>query len=75
MTSNSRPGRSTTPTGEFYVGGKRGYAIHSNTTNPVRLVSINTQAGTIDISIVAPWNSATDWASYRQTISGVEWVG
>ena len=49
-------------------------AIHSNSTNPVRLVTIDTRSGTIDTSIVAPWNNATDWASYTQTITGVRWV-
>ncbi len=49
-------------------------AIHSNSTNPVRLVSINTKSGTIQSRIVAPWNNATDWVPYNLDISGVTWV-
>jgi len=49
-------------------------AIHSNSTNPVRLVGINTTSGTIQSTIVAPWNNAADWVPYNLDISGVTWV-
>ena len=49
-------------------------AIHSSSTNPVRLVTINTAAGTIQSRIVAPWNNATDWVQYNLDISGVSWI-
>ena len=49
-------------------------AIHSNSTNPVRIVTIDTAAGSIQSEIVAPWNNATTWVPYNVKISGVKWV-
>ena len=49
-------------------------AIHSNSTNPVRLVYINTKTGTIQSRIRAPWDNALTWVPYDLNISGVDWV-
>ena len=45
-------------------------AIHSNTTNPVRIVEIDTAADTLTSRIIAPYDNATTWAKYDQTITG-----
>jgi hypothetical protein len=50
-------------------------AIHSNTTNPVRILTIDTGAGKVSTTIVAPWNNARTWKKYDQTFSGVKFVG
>ncbi|MEO5834349.1 MAG: hypothetical protein ABIR83_13390 [Nakamurella sp.] len=47
-------------------------AIHSNTTNPVRLVEIDTAADTLTTRIVAPWDNDPTWASFDQTLS-LDW--
>jgi hypothetical protein len=47
-------------------------AIHSNSTNPVRLVTIDTAADTLKTSIVAPWNNSQEWAGFAQTL-GIDW--
>jgi hypothetical protein len=49
-------------------------AIHSNSTNPVRIVTVNTAAGTIQSRIVAPWNNDQTWVTYDLNISGVRFV-
>lgn len=47
-------------------------AIHSNETNPVRLVTIDTAADTLRTKIVAPWDDAPTWASFAQTLD-LDW--
>ncbi len=47
--------------------------FHSNTTNPVRLFTIDTQADTIKTWIYAPYTDTT-YGAYSQTITGVNWV-
>ena len=49
-------------------------AIHSPSTNPVRVVYINTASGTIQSRIVAPFNNASTWTPYNLDIGGVRWV-
>jgi len=49
-------------------------AIHSNSTNPIRIVYINTGAGTLQSRIVAPFDNAGTWASYDLDINVVSWV-
>ena len=45
-------------------------AIHSSSTNPVRIVEIDTAADTLTSRIIAPFDGATTWAKYDQTITG-----
>ena len=47
--------------------------FHSNTTNPVRLIEVDTTAGTVTSKIHAPYTNQS-YTSYSKTISGVEFV-
>ncbi|GAA1841941.1 metallophosphoesterase [Microlunatus capsulatus] len=50
-------------------------AMHSDTTNPVRLVEVDTQAGTLRTKVYAPWTRKTyTGAGYASTVRGVSWV-
>ena len=46
--------------------------IHSTTTNPIRLVKINTKTGTVTSRVYSPWTKAT---SYRASMKHRHWVG
>lgn len=46
--------------------------LHSTTTNPVRLVKINTKTGTVTSKVYAPWTKAT---SYKVSLKHRHWVG
>lgn len=48
-------------------------AIHSNTTNPIRLFEVDTKAGTLETRIYAPHDDQS-WPTYNQTVSGIDWV-
>lgn len=48
-------------------------AMHSNTTNPTRVVEINTTAGTVASSIYAPFSKTSYPQYYRPPVS-VSWV-
>ena len=47
--------------------------FHSTSTNPVRLITVDTKAGTLKTWIYAPHTDET-YTSYSKTISGVEFV-
>lgn len=50
-------------------------AMHSDTTNPVRLVEIDTRARTLRTKVYAPWTRQTyAGAGYASTVRGVSWV-
>lgn len=48
-------------------------AIHSTTTNPVRLVEIDTAADTLSTRVVAPWDDASTWRGEDATFTGMDW--
>jgi hypothetical protein len=48
--------------------------IHSATTNPTRMFTIDTKAGTIKTWIYCPSTDLT-YTRYSQTVNGVDWVG
>jgi hypothetical protein len=50
-------------------------AIHSSTTNPVRIVTIDTSADTIASKIIAPYDNSSAWRGYDKKITGVDWAG
>jgi len=47
--------------------------FHSNTTNPVQILTVNTAAGTASTRFFAPQNGAT-WPQYATTVSGLQWA-
>ncbi len=47
--------------------------MHSNTTNPLRLVTINTSARTLRTSVYAPWTD-TRYPAYAVNLKGIAWV-
>jgi len=47
--------------------------FHSNTTNPVRLVEVDTAANSIRTWIYAPFNNQS-FPEWNRTITGVSWV-
>lgn len=50
-------------------------AMHSDTTNPMRLLTIDTAAGTLRAGVYAPWTDKTyTGAGYADTVRGVRWV-
>lgn len=50
-------------------------AMHSNTTNPMRFVEIDTKAGTERTWVYAPWTKLTyTGKNYRGTVKGVKWL-
>lgn len=49
-------------------------AIHSNKTNPVRIIEIDTAAGTLTSKIVAPYDKATTWSGFDETIANIDWI-
>lgn len=59
------------------AGGNKVYSflstIHSGVTNPVRLFTVDTQAGTIKTWIYAPYTNQT-YTSFTHTVTGVDWV-
>jgi hypothetical protein len=48
--------------------------IHSDTTNPVRMFTIDTSTGTLKTWIYCPFTNQT-YTQYSQTVNGVDWVG
>ncbi|HEY5822506.1 MAG TPA: metallophosphoesterase [Propionibacteriaceae bacterium] len=48
-------------------------AMHSNTTNPMRLIEIDTRANTVKSWVYAPWDD-TDYPSYTVKLSSRAWV-
>jgi hypothetical protein len=47
--------------------------IHSTTTNPVRLLTVNTATGTLKTWIYAPFTNET-YSAHTKTITGVSLV-
>ena len=48
-------------------------SIHSNRTNPIRLFTIDTDAGTLNTRVYAPSNDQT-WSEATESIDGIDWV-
>ena len=48
-------------------------AFHSGSTNPVRLVSVDTATGTVKTWIYSPYTDET-WSQYTVTDTGVDFV-
>ena len=46
--------------------------FHSNTTNPVRLVTVDTRKGSLETSIHGPYTGET-FAEYDVDLSGIDW--
>jgi hypothetical protein len=46
--------------------------FHSNSTNPVRLVTVDTRRGTLETTIVGPYTGET-FADYDVDLSGIDW--
>ncbi len=49
-------------------------AFHSGTTNPVRLVEVDTDENALKTWVYGPYTDET-WSQYSQTITGTDWVG
>ncbi len=47
--------------------------IHSNSTNPMRLVEIDTKAGTLSTKVYGPWTDET-FTKYSAKLSKLKWV-
>ena len=48
--------------------------IHSDDSNPVRLFTVDTDAGTLKTRVYAPWTGQT-WNEAAETLTGIDWVG
>lgn len=48
--------------------------IHSGNSNPVRLFTVDTKAGTLKTRVYAPWTDQT-WNDATETLTGIDWVG
>ncbi len=47
--------------------------LHDESTNPVRLVEIDTAANTVYTKIYVPWTN-TSYAQYDTRLTGVNWI-
>ena len=47
--------------------------IHSGKSNPVRLFTVDTEAGTLKTWVYAPWTNET-WDDAAETLTGIDWV-
>ena len=47
--------------------------FHSDTTNPIQLMTVDTAAGTVSTKFYAPWDGAT-WPQYGLSVKGLRWA-
>lgn len=47
--------------------------FHSNSTNPVQLITVDTRSGTVSSRFFGPWDGSA-WPKYSKRVSGMSWA-